>query len=58
MIEQQQKKKMIKPLPMIYHSEIEYEPFEKDFYEEHPEISAMSSEQVVEYRKQLGLIFL
>ncbi|CAH1180372.1 unnamed protein product [Phaedon cochleariae] len=49
------KKKIIDPLPPIDHSEIEYEPFRKVFYEEHPEIAALNGEQVSELRKTFDL---
>lgn len=49
------KKKDIDPLPLIYHSEIEYEPFEKNFYQEHEEISNMSKQQTDDLRKTLGV---
>lgn len=49
------KKKDIDPLPQIYHSEIEYEPFEKNFYNEHEEISNMNKQQTDELRKTLGV---
>ncbi|XP_068149758.1 LOW QUALITY PROTEIN: ATP-dependent RNA helicase DDX42 [Drosophila tropicalis] len=49
------KKKDIDPLPMIYHSEIEYEPFEKNFYVEHEEISALTDDQVRDLRNTLGV---
>ncbi|XP_039965124.1 ATP-dependent RNA helicase DDX42 [Bactrocera neohumeralis] len=49
------KKKDIDPLPPIYHSEIEYESFEKNFYTQHEEISKLSEEQVRELRKTLGV---
>jgi len=36
------------------HSQIEYSEIEKDFYEEHPEIAAMSEEKLRQIRKDLG----
>ena len=33
---------------------MEYKDFTKDFYEEHPEVAALTNEQVVEARKTLG----
>lgn len=45
----------IDPLPPIYHSEIEYEPFEKNFYNEHEEISKLVHNEVAELRKTLGI---
>ncbi|XP_039487330.1 ATP-dependent RNA helicase DDX42 [Drosophila santomea] len=49
------KKKDIDPLPTIYHSEIEYEPFEKNFYTQHDDIAALDEEQVRELRRTLGV---
>jgi ATP-dependent RNA helicase DDX42 len=46
---------IIDPLPPIDHSTISYDPFEKHFYNEHPEIESMSSEQVNDLRKTLGI---
>ena len=43
---------------MIYHSEIEYEPFNKDFYEESEDIAKMSVQEVVDYRKDLRKLIL
>ena len=48
-------KKLIDPLPMIYHSEINYPPFERNFYTEHAEIKALSSTAVVDLRRRLNL---
>jgi ATP-dependent RNA helicase DDX42 len=42
-------------LPPIDHSTIEYEPFEKNFYQEHEEIQAMTAEQLKELRTTLGI---
>lgn len=47
--------KIIDPLPPIDHSTIEYENFEKNFYQEHEEIKSLSREQVEELRKTLGI---
>lgn len=49
------KKKEIDPLPPIDHSEILYEPFEKNFYNEHEEIASLEKEQVDNLRKTLGI---
>ncbi|KAH8385507.1 hypothetical protein KR200_004669 [Drosophila serrata] len=49
------KKKDIDPLPPIYHSEIEYEPFEKNFYTQHEDIAALDEDQVRELRRTLGV---
>ncbi|XP_054816181.1 DEAD-box ATP-dependent RNA helicase 24 [Prosopis cineraria] len=48
-------KKKIEPIPALDHSSIEYEPFNKDFYEEKPSISGMSEQDVSEYRKSLAI---
>ncbi|XP_008808687.1 DEAD-box ATP-dependent RNA helicase 24-like [Phoenix dactylifera] len=48
-------KKNIEPIPALDHSTIEYEPFNKDFYEEKPSISGMSEQDVAEYRKSLAI---
>ncbi|XP_023177127.2 ATP-dependent RNA helicase DDX42 [Drosophila hydei] len=49
------KKKDIDPLPPIYHSEIEYEPFERNFYTPHEDIAQLDEEQVRELRHTLGV---
>ncbi|XP_059216493.1 ATP-dependent RNA helicase DDX42 [Stomoxys calcitrans] len=49
------KKKDIDPLPPIYHSQIEYEPFEKNFYTPHEDISNLNEEKVRDLRKTLGV---
>uniref|UniRef100_A0A670IZ03 ATP-dependent RNA helicase DDX42 n=1 Tax=Podarcis muralis TaxID=64176 RepID=A0A670IZ03_PODMU len=48
-------KKIIDPLPPIDHSEIEYPPFEKNFHDEHEEITSLTPQQVVELRHKLNL---
>ncbi|KAF2304788.1 hypothetical protein GH714_037976 [Hevea brasiliensis] len=48
-------KKKIEPIPALDHSSIDYEPFNKDFYEEKPSISGMSEQDVAEYRKSLAI---
>lgn len=48
------KKRIIDPLPPIDHSTIEYQPFQKNFYNEHPEISALTGDKVKELREALG----
>uniref|UniRef100_A0A8C1MYQ8 ATP-dependent RNA helicase DDX42 n=1 Tax=Cyprinus carpio TaxID=7962 RepID=A0A8C1MYQ8_CYPCA len=48
-------KKIILPLPPIDHSEIDYPPFEKNFYIEHEELSSLTEAGVVELRKKLNL---
>jgi ATP-dependent RNA helicase DDX42 len=47
--------KWIDPLPPIDHATVEYKPFERNFYEEHPDIAALTEEQVEELRKTLGI---
>ncbi|EDV40648.1 uncharacterized protein Dana_GF23818 [Drosophila ananassae] len=49
------KKKDIDPLPPIYHSEIEYDSFEKNFYTEHEDIAALDEEKVRDLRRTLGV---
>ncbi|EDW05091.1 GH23229 [Drosophila grimshawi] len=49
------KKKDIDPLPPIYHSEIEYEPFERNFYTPHEDIAQLDEDQVRELRRTLGV---
>lgn len=48
-------KKKIEPIVALDHSEIEYENFNKDFYEEKPSISGMSDQDVIEYRNSLSI---
>ncbi len=50
-----EKSKIIDPLPPIDHSTIEYESFEKNFYNEHENIKALSNDQVDDLRKTLGI---
>ena len=47
--------KIIDPLPPIDHSDIDYEPFERNFYQEHEEIKALTNDQVDELRRTLGI---
>ena len=42
-------------LPKIDHSQIEYMPFRRDFYKEHPEVSALTDEVVAAYKKELDI---
>ncbi|XP_052565046.1 ATP-dependent RNA helicase DDX42 [Culex pipiens pallens] len=49
------RKRDIDPLPVIYHSEIEYEKFEKNFYIPHEDIIALASSQTQELRHKLGI---
>ncbi|XP_078483884.1 ATP-dependent RNA helicase DDX42-like [Ciona intestinalis] len=48
-------KKMIDPLPVVYHSEIDYPPFEKNFYREHDEIKSLTNDGVDSLRRRLGI---
>ncbi|KAJ9696679.1 hypothetical protein PVL29_008746 [Vitis rotundifolia] len=48
-------KKKIEPIPALDHSSIDYEPFNKDFYEEKDSISGMTEQDVTEYRKSLSI---
>ncbi|KAK9280892.1 hypothetical protein L1049_003783 [Liquidambar formosana] len=48
-------KKKIEPIPALDHSSIDYEPFNKDFYEEKASISGMSEQDVVDYRNSLAI---
>ncbi|XP_050310964.1 ATP-dependent RNA helicase DDX42 [Anthonomus grandis grandis] len=49
------KKRIIDPLPPIDHSEIEYQPFQKNFYIEHPEIKMLPNDKVDELRNTYDL---
>lgn len=49
------RKREIDPLPSIDHSEIEYKPFEKNFYTAHEEIQNLSRSQVDDLRHRLGI---
>ena len=46
---------IIDPLPPVDHTEIEYDPFIKNFYEEHDEIRQLSPQQVNDLRDKLGI---
>ncbi|XP_051118767.1 DEAD-box ATP-dependent RNA helicase 24 isoform X2 [Andrographis paniculata] len=48
-------KRKIEPIPALDHSAIDYEPFNKDFYEEKPSISGMSNQDVADYRASLAI---
>ncbi|GAV83067.1 DEAD domain-containing protein/Helicase_C domain-containing protein [Cephalotus follicularis] len=48
-------KKKIEPISALDHSSIDYEPFNKDFYEESPSISGMSEQDAMVYRKSLAV---
>ena len=45
----------IEPLASVDHAGIEYIPIEKNFYEEHPDIAALTPEQVSRLRRELDL---
>lgn len=49
------RRREIDPLPTIDHSEIEYKPFEKNFYVPHEEIANLSRSKVDELRQTLGV---
>lgn len=42
-------------LPKIDHAQIEYMPFKRDFYKEHPQVTALSDEAVASYKKDLDI---
>jgi len=46
---------VIDPLPEVDHTEIDYEPFTKNFYEEHEEISKMNLNEVQQLYNKLGI---
>ncbi len=46
---------IIDPLPPIDHSEIDYNPFTKNFYEEHEDIAQLSEGEISSLRTKLGL---
>ncbi|KAG9157191.1 hypothetical protein Leryth_004875 [Lithospermum erythrorhizon] len=48
-------KRKIEPIAALDHSEIDYEAFIKDFYEEKASISGMTEHEVAEYRSSLGI---
>ncbi|XP_062517876.1 ATP-dependent RNA helicase DDX42-like isoform X2 [Corticium candelabrum] len=47
--------RIIEPLSPIDHSEIDYQEFEKCFYAEHEEITALSIHQMLDIRKKLSI---
>lgn len=49
------RKREIDPLPSIDHSDIDYKPFEKNFYAAHEEIQNLSRSQVDDLRHRLGI---
>eukprot|EP00249_Psilotum_nudum_P022633 c28591_g1_i1 orf=474-2897(-) len=48
-------RRKIEPLAPLEHSEIDYEPFNKDFYDEKPSISGMSEEDALAYKQSLAI---
>ena len=48
-------KRKIDLLPDLDHSKVSYAPFENDFYKEHPSISSLSSVEVADLRRELGI---
>ncbi|XP_020588232.1 DEAD-box ATP-dependent RNA helicase 24 [Phalaenopsis equestris] len=48
-------KRKIEPLPALDHSAMDYDAFNKDFYEENSSISGMNELDVTEYRKSLAI---
>ncbi|KAI0989342.1 hypothetical protein GJ496_005566 [Pomphorhynchus laevis] len=50
-----EKSKWIDPLPEIDHSSMDYKPFNKNFYTEHEDISALKNEHVAELRIKLNI---
>ena len=49
------KSKHIDPLAALDHSQIEYKPFQKCFYEEHPDIFGLSPIQIIDLQHKLGI---
>ena len=49
------KSKHIDPLASLDHSQIDYKPFEKSFYNPHPDISSLSRIQVIDLQQKLGI---
>lgn len=45
----------IDPLPPIYHSQIDYEAFERNFYVEHEDIASLNFYETAELRRKLGI---
>jgi len=50
-----EKVKHIDPLPALDHSAITYQPFAKNFYEEHPDIVGLSKIQVIDLQQKLNV---
>lgn len=49
------KSKVIDPLPPVDHYDIDYEPFTKNFLEEHSDVAALNPQQVDDLRRKLGI---
>ncbi|XP_038077601.1 ATP-dependent RNA helicase DDX42-like [Patiria miniata] len=50
-----ERSKFIDPLPPVDHTEIKYEPFAKNFYEEHKDIAALKYSEILDLRKKFGI---
>lgn len=50
-----EKDKRVDPLAALDHSAITYHKFEKNFYEEHPDIAALSSIQAIDLHHKLNI---
>ncbi len=50
-----ERSKVIDPLPPCDHSAIDYPSFNRNFYIEHAEITALSNSEVKELKRKLGL---
>ncbi|CAN8314454.1 unnamed protein product [Cochlearia groenlandica] len=48
-------KRKIEPITALDHSSVDYEPINKDFYEQVESISGMSEQETSDYRKSLGI---
>ncbi|CAI0422660.1 unnamed protein product [Linum tenue] len=48
-------RKKIEPIAALDHTSVDYEPFNKDFYEENQSIAGMSEQEVAEYRNTLAI---
>jgi len=50
-----EKNKHIDPLPQIDHTQINYQPFARNFYEEHADIAGLSKIQVIDLQQKLNV---
>ena len=48
-------KKDVEPLPRVNHDEMDYEPFDKDFFEPHEDVLALTEEEVTKIRNDLSM---